>query len=88
MIQGKTVDIQIRTQAAAPIPIVVFRNVSHSYYQYRKRLPVHQFLQVRERDVDLSFFRGEPIDMFSNINGGLGIFAAYYQDIKECRVIP
>jgi hypothetical protein len=88
LIQGKTVDIQIRTQGSiSSQPIVILRNVSRSYYQYRQRLPVHQFLQVRKRDENISFFRGEPIDMFANVNGGLGVFVAYYQDIKECRVI-
>jgi hypothetical protein len=89
LIQGKTVDIQIRSQGTVSSrPIVILRNVSRSYYWYRKQLPVHLFLQGRERDIDLSFFRGEPVDMFTNIIGGLGVFYAYNQDIKECQVFP
>jgi len=89
LFQGKTVEIQIKVQGTSKDnpPFVVLRNVSKSYYQYRRQWTAHQFLQSRERTVDLSFFRGEPINMFSNINGGLGIFVAYSQDIKECRII-
>jgi len=88
LINGKSVDMKIRTQGVINSnPIIIFRNVSWSYYQYRKRLPVHQFLQNRERAVDLSFFRGEPIEMYTNIEGGFGVFAAYYQDIRECQNI-
>lgn len=89
LIQGRTVDIRIRTQGSiSSQPIVILRNVSRSYYQYRKLWTTHQFLQNWERAANLSFFRGEPIEMFTNVTGGLGIFAAFYQDIKECRVIP
>lgn len=88
LIQGKTVNVEIKTQGSErQPPVVILRNVSYNYYRYRQRLPVHQFLQGKERDIDLSFFRGEPIDMFTNIDGGLGVFVAYNQDIKECLVI-
>ena len=85
LIHGKTVNIEIRADGGGGPKTVIFRNVSRSYYLYRKRLAAHQYLQNREREVDLSFFRSEPVDMFSNINGGLGIFLAYYQDIQDCR---
>jgi len=88
LFQGKTVDIQIKVQSTFQVPpFIVLMNVSQSYYQYRRQWITHQFLQNRNREANLSFFKGEPVDMFTNINGGLGVFVAYNQDIKECQII-
>lgn len=65
-LQGELVDPDYKL-------IVVLRSVSKSYYQYKKMLPEH--LNAQEYD----FWQGigDPVQMFTNIEGGYGIFGAY-----------
>ncbi len=54
-----------------------FRVTSHSYYQYKKSFTRHRALQQIQGDFLDLIFMGEPIEMFTNITGGYGIFACY-----------
>lgn len=61
----------------------VLRTVSKSYYEYRASWGKHQFFKNDSSKIDDWIYIpliGEPQDMFSNIENGLGIFVAYTQD--------
>ena len=53
--------------------IIYFSNITEEYYLYRKNLYKHLFSQ------HTIFWYGaiEPIQMYSNVNGGYGVFAGY-----------
>ncbi len=53
--------------------IVAVRSVSEDYYKYKKKLIIHQ----NNQDSDIWNGIGEPVQMFSNITNGYGIFAGY-----------
>lgn len=63
--------------------VVHFRSVSENYYKYKKKLYEHLAGQ------DDSFWEGEanPVPMFTNINGGYGIFAGYAERIDTIQRI-
>lgn len=68
-------------------PIIVLKNVSRNYYEYRKSIIAHFYNQNVERTDVYSMFKGDPVELYSNVTNGLGIFAGYTQDIKECTLI-
>ena len=53
--------------------IVCLRAVSKDYYQYKKQLIKHLYNQ----ESDIWDGTGNPVQMYSNIQGGYGIFAGY-----------
>lgn len=57
--------------------ILHFRSVSKEYYLYKKRIIKH----LHNRYIDIWEGAGEPIQMYSNIENGYGIFAGYVSDI-------
>jgi hypothetical protein len=62
--------------------IVVLRTVSKEYYLYRKTLSAHIYNQgIIDLNTIEAFSKmqltGTPIDVYSNIEGGYGIFAGY-----------
>lgn len=57
--------------------IVKLRAVSKNYYEYRKRIIIH----VDNQYSDIWDGVGEPVNMFTNIKNGYGIFAGYNQVI-------
>lgn len=61
---------------------IIFRSVSASYYKYKEK----QFAYLFSLENDI--FRGmsEPINLYSNITGGYGIFAGYSTDEKTIIV--
>lgn len=58
---------------------VNFRSVSESYYKYKEK----QFAYLFSLDSDIFSGMSEPINLYSNITGGYGIFAGYSSDEKE-----
>lgn len=66
---------------------VSFRNISYNYYKYRKTWTRH----LQNQNSGISFFndifKGEPIDMYSNISNGYGIFAGFSQSFKQLEYI-
>jgi len=61
---------------------VIFRSVSESYFRYKER----QFAYLFSLDSDIFSGMSEPINLYSNITGGYGIFAGYSSDEKEIIV--
>lgn len=65
------------------IHAAVLRTVSKAYYDYRNSWDKHQRFKndsTKVEDIIYVPLIGEPQEMFSNIENGLGIFVAYNQD--------
>ncbi len=73
-------NLTIYTQSSET-PMVIFRNVSCEYFKYKKALYPHIYTQNRDRENVFEFFKGDPADLYSNVEKGLGIFAAYTETI-------
>lgn len=61
----------------------VLRTGSHAYYDYRNSWEKHQYFKndsITKDDFIYVPLMGEPQDMYSNIENGLGIFVAFSQD--------
>lgn len=64
---------------------VELRSVSKAYYHYRKYYTRHKFNQQVEGDFMDVIYKGEPQTMYSNIDNGYGIFAAYQRSIATLQ---
>ena len=67
---------------------VSFRSVSYNYYMYRKIWTRHKYNQPSKIIFWEDILKGEPIDMFTNVENGYGIFAGYTSDEKSGTFIP
>lgn len=86
LFNGQQLDLNIFV-SSYNTPIIVLKNVSHTYYQYRKSTNIHFYNQNVERSDIYNMFKGDPVELYSNVTNGLGIFAGYTQDIKECTLL-
>ena len=59
------------------------RSVSRSYYMYRKYYTRHAYNQQFQNEFLDFIFKGEPQNMFTNIENGYGIFAGYCESTIE-----
>jgi len=66
-------------------PTILLRNVSYNFYQYKKNLYQHLNNQNISRYDIYDIFKGDPMDLYSNVINGLGIFAAYSQSLLIAR---
>jgi hypothetical protein len=85
MFDGKhcSVKIYFATQAYLDYNLkIIFRSVSESYYKYKAK----QFAYLFSLENDIFSGMGEPINLYSNITGGFGIFAGYSTDEKVILV--
>jgi hypothetical protein len=85
MYDGKhcSVKIYFATQSDSDYKLkITFRSVSESYYKYKEK----QFAYLFSLDSDIFSGMSEPINLYSNITGGYGIFAGYSSDEKEIIV--
>jgi hypothetical protein len=77
--------------AGDPPYYIELRNISSSYYKYLKSWSVHRFNQnstQNTRDPLTLLFQGDPVELYSNVNNGYGIFGAYNQTLKDATYIP
>ncbi len=68
---------------------VELRSISKDYYLYLKYFTRHYHNQQTvdgEPGLDM-LFQGEPVDMYSNIENGFGIFAGYSSDTRDFKLI-
>ena len=72
---------------ASKNPTVFLRNVSVHYYHYKKYLYQHLNNQNIERENIYDIFKGDPFDLYSNVENGLGIFAAYSESSLLSRTV-
>ncbi len=60
---------------------VILRNISYSYYMYRKYWTRHSYNQIMlDKGIGALIYTGEPQPMYNNIINGYGIFAAYIKN--------
>lgn len=85
LFDGKELTLDIFV--ASEKPLVVLNNVSKNYYDYRQSLVSHLFSQNTRRETVYELFKGDPVELYSNVKNGLGIFAGYTQDTKECKML-
>jgi hypothetical protein len=71
--------------------VVVLRSVSFDYYTYMKSLLLYynatnlaEFVSIT--DLSSFIFETEPVNLYSNIENGLGIFAAYSENNFEYSI--
>ena len=62
--------------------MVVLKTVSRSYYRYH----TSRLVQFYSREGDALYGAGEPVNVFSNIQNGVGIFAASCSDTTSILV--
>ena len=62
---------------------VSFRSISESYYKYIRKQIIYRY------NLESNIFTGlpDPIQLYSNISGGYGIFAGYSSDNKIINVV-
>ncbi len=91
MFDGKTVKLRLKSFGSLdnngvyePIPIqhIYFRSISENYYRYKKKLLRHIDNQYR----DLWDGTGNPVLLYTNIENGYGIFAAYAVDSETLNL--
>ena len=63
--------------------ILKFRTASHEYFKYKKTVGSH----LENQDSDLWQGTGNPSRLYSNIEGGYGIFAMYQESRDTIIVI-
>lgn len=61
---------------------VHLRNVSYEYYKFKTSMIQH----LNNKEEDILYGMGEPINIISNINNGYGLFAGFNNDIVSLFV--
>lgn len=57
---------------------ILLRSISKEYYLYRKYYTRHAYnASINSDGIQNLLFTGEPLDMYSNVDGGLGVVAAF-----------
>ncbi len=64
---------------------VILRSVSETYYYYRKYYTRHAYNQQFQGDFLDLVFKGEPQNMYTNVENGYGIFSGYVQTSRVLR---
>ena len=63
--------------------LISFRSISESYYLYKQKQIVYLF----SLQSDIFTGASEPVQLYSNVNGGYGIFAGYSSDDRIINVV-
>lgn len=63
--------------------IVELRSLSENYYNYKKQLGIY----LKTVYEDILEGNSEPINLYSNIENGYGIFAGYMSDIQHFTIV-
>ncbi len=65
------------------------KNISYSYYKYRKSYTRHiSNAGIQSDGVLILLYIGDPVDMYSNVNGGLGVIASYNGIVEKIKKKP
>jgi len=88
----------IETDRAYPTKAyIMLRSVSKEYYQFMLSWYKHKYNQNIDEHVEyltkdfnpvLLVFQGEPVELYSNIEGGYGIFAGYSEVVQQLEFDP
>lgn len=83
---GSETSLEILLASSQP-PTIILRNCSEEYFLYKNSLYTHLDSQNSNRDDLYNLFKGDPVQLYSNIKGGLGIFASYTEHSMKCNLI-
>jgi hypothetical protein len=64
------------------------RSISKEYYLYRKYWTRHYFNQQNDNHTDdplILLFKGDPIEMYTNVENGYGVFGGFSETIKKVK---
>ena len=68
------------------IGYILLRSISKEYYLYRKYYTRHAFnSQIHDDGIQNMLFTGEPLDMYTNVTGGLGVVAGFSSTISKIK---
>jgi len=69
---------------------IIFRSISKTYYDFLSSWTLHRYNQntiVSDENIQYNleqlYFKGEPVELYSNISGGRGLFAGYADTVIE-----
>jgi len=86
MFDGKSCSVKVyfavQTVVSEYTLKIIFRSISESYFNYKEK----QFAYLFSLESDIFSGMSEPIQLYSNITGGYGIFAGYSSDEKVINV--
>lgn len=81
LINGRNYTLKVPLEYSADLPTFDFHvslsSVSENYYRYKRSLKRHLFNQGGFEYELFQIDMGNPVTLYSNINNGYGIFAAY-----------
>ena len=65
---------------------ILLRSISKEYYLYRKYYTRHAYNSgIHDDEVQNLLFTGEPLDMYTNVTGGLGVVSAFSSTISKIQ---
>lgn len=81
---GKQINLEcyFESEEYEKVYIIKFRSVSQNYYLYKKKLMRHLY----NKEGSVWTGTGEPVNLYTNVNGGLGIFAAYSERTDTIKI--
>jgi hypothetical protein len=89
LFSGKTGNFNFTIVGVRSNGYITLRSISKEYYYYRKYYTRHAYnAQLNSDGIRNLLFTGEPLDMYTNIQGGLGVCAAYSSTVTEIESKP
>ena len=74
----------IGNQSSEPKHFLIFNTVSKNYYEYKRKIDPHLFNQGGWMyDEMMLIDGGNPVEMYSNVENGYGIFAGYISQVIQ-----
>ncbi len=74
------------SNALKDVGYVLLRSISKEYYLYRKYYTRHAYnSQIHDDGIQNMLFTGEPLDMYTNVTGGLGVVAGFSSTISKIK---
>lgn len=84
LFSGTTGNFTFIMGASTTYGYITLHNISKEYYYYRKFFTRHAYnAQLHSDGIRNLLFTGEPVEMYTNIQGGLGVCASYNSTTKK-----
>jgi len=89
LFSGETGNFTFTIAGVSTNGYITLRSISKEYYYYRKFYTRHAYnAQLNSDGIRNLLFIGEPLDMYTNIQGGLGVCAAYSSTVTKIESEP
>lgn len=89
LFSGETGNFTFTITGVSTNGYITLRSISKEYYYYRKFYTRHAYnAQLNSDGIRNLLFTGEPLDMYTNIQGGLGVCAAYSSTTTKIESEP